>query len=101
METFKDASSLYEVESRKYYAERPGVRIGEVQISPTHKVPWHLHNNVQDTFYVIEGCLKLFCANPVRSFARVRRNVLCESTPASSATFLVVQIGKSDYVPLV
>ena len=53
-EPLKDASGEYEVKRRTYYAERPGFRIGELQISPTQKVPWHLHNNIQDTFYVIE-----------------------------------------------
>ncbi len=32
----KDASGLYEVERRAYHAARPGFRIAELQISPTH-----------------------------------------------------------------
>lgn len=35
MEAMKDASHLYEVERRAHYAERPGFRINELQISPT------------------------------------------------------------------
>jgi hypothetical protein len=42
----KDASGLYEVERRAYYAARSGFRIAELQISPTQKVPWHSHSNV-------------------------------------------------------
>ncbi|WP_407175180.1 cupin domain-containing protein [Bradyrhizobium sp. STM 3562] len=60
----KDASSLYEVERRAQYGARPGFRITELQISPTQKVPWHYHSNVQDTFYVIEGALQIFLQNP-------------------------------------
>src|SRR5215813_9288689 len=54
----KDASGLYEVERRAYHAARPGFRIAELQISPTQKVPWHYHNNVHDTFYVLEGIIR-------------------------------------------
>ena len=60
----KDASGLYEVERRAYHAARSGFRIAELQISPTQKVPWHSHSNVQDTFYVIEGELRLFMKDP-------------------------------------
>lgn len=56
----KDPSGLYEVERRAYHAARPGFRITELQISPTQNVPWHSHSNVQDTFYVIEGELRVF-----------------------------------------
>ena len=60
----KDASKLYEVERRQYYAERPGFRIAELQISPTQQVPWHYHSNVQDTFYVVSGKLRIFLRDP-------------------------------------
>ena len=60
----RDASGLYEVERRAYHAARSGFRIAELQISPTQKVPWHSHSNVQDTFYVIEGELRLFMKDP-------------------------------------
>src|SRR5207342_1440858 len=60
MEALKDASHLYAVERRDEHAARPGFRISELQISPTQKVPWHFHTNVQDTFYVIHGQLRLF-----------------------------------------
>jgi len=58
MEPIKDASHLYEVERRARYAERPGFRISELQISPTQKVPWHFHTNIRDTFYVVEGKIR-------------------------------------------
>jgi quercetin dioxygenase-like cupin family protein len=110
MDTFKDASHLYEVERRSYYAERPGFRIGELQLSPTQKVPWHFHSNIQDTFYVIEGHLKLFLRAPDEEVelgpgetycVRARRPHLVTNVGDNSATFLVLQgIGEYDYVPL-
>ena len=64
MEAVKDASHLYEVERRVRHAERPGFRISELQISPTQQVPWHHHTNIQDTFYVLEGEIRLFLREP-------------------------------------
>jgi hypothetical protein len=64
MQGVKDASGLYEVERRDCYAARPGFRIVELQISPTQKVPWHYHNKVRDTFYVIEGSIRIFLQDP-------------------------------------
>jgi quercetin dioxygenase-like cupin family protein len=52
MESVKDATGLYEVEHRAF-------RITELQISPTQEVPWHYHNNIQDTFYVLSGVIRI------------------------------------------
>ena len=64
MEALKDASHLYEVERRASHAERPGFRINELQLSKTQKVPWHFHSNVQDTFYVLQGAIRIFLQGP-------------------------------------
>ena len=111
MESFKDASHLFEHERLIYHAERPGFRISELQISPTQQVPWHCHSNVQDTFYVIEGRLRLFLREPKEEVwlgpgetysVRPRRPHLVTNGGDGSATFLVLQgIGEYDYVPLV
>src|SRR5215207_10123490 len=60
----KDTSQLYEVERRAEHAARPGFRITELQLSATQKVPWHTHTNVSDTFYVLEGHMRLFLQDP-------------------------------------
>src|SRR4051812_12677431 len=60
----KDPSRLYEVERRVRHLERPGFHVTELQIGPEQKVPWHYHSNIQDTFYVIEGRLRLFLRDP-------------------------------------
>src|SRR4051812_28936730 len=64
LEPVKDASHLYEVERRARHAERPGFRISELQLSPTQTVPWHSHTNIADTFYVLEGQMRLFLQDP-------------------------------------
>src|ERR1043166_4421915 len=110
MEPVADASHLYQVERRARHAERPGFRISELQISPTQQVPWHYHSNVQDTFYVLEGRLRIFLRDPKEEVrlgpgetysVRPRRPHLVTNAGDSSATFLVLQgIGEHDYVPM-
>ena len=111
MDPVKDASHLYEVERRAMLAARPGFRISELQISPTQTVPWHYHSNVQDTFYVIEGHLRIFLREPKQEVrlgpgdtysVQPRRPHLVINGGDASATFLVLQgIGEYDFVPLV
>ena len=110
MDALKNADHLYEVERRARHAERPGFRISELQISPTQSVPWHCHTQVTDTFYVIEGRIKLLLLDPTEEVllssgetyaVRERRPHRVENAGSSSATFLVLQgIGEYDYVPL-
>ena len=111
MEAIKDGTHLYEVERRAEHAARPGFRITEIQLSKTQKVPWHYHNNVQDTFYVLNGNLRLFLRDPKEEIrlapgdtysVKPRRPHLVANGGNGSATFLVLQgIGEYDFVPLV
>ena len=110
MEAFKDASHLYPVERRARHAERNGFRINELQISPTQKVPWHYHTNVGDTFYVLDGTIRVFMREPKEDVTLVpgqsyslapRRPHLVVKGGEKSATFLILQgIGEYDFVPL-
>ena len=110
MEPVKDASHLYEVERRASHAARPGFRINELQISPKQKVPWHYHSNIQDTFYVLEGSIRVFLREPKEEVrlgpgdtyaVKPRRPHLVVNGGDASATFLVLQgIGEYDFVPL-
>ena len=110
MEAMKDGSHLYEVERRAEHAARPGFRITELQISSTQKVPWHFHNNVQDTFYVLGGNIRIFLRDPKEEVrlgpgetysVKPRRPHLVINGGDGSATFLVLQgIGEYDFVPL-
>jgi len=107
----KDASHLYEVERRARHCEREGFRITELQLSPTQTVPWHTHTNVSDTFYVLEGQMRLFLQNP-KEKVDLRPGQIYQVTPGrphlvtnagtGSMTFLVLQgVGEYDYVPMV
>jgi quercetin dioxygenase-like cupin family protein len=111
MSALEDGSHLHQVERRAEHAARPGFRITELQSSPTQKVPWHLHTNVQATFYVIEGRLRLFLREPKEEVrlgpgetysVPPGRPHLVTNGGNASATFLVLQgIGAYDFVPLV
>jgi quercetin dioxygenase-like cupin family protein len=105
MQAVKDSSGIYQVERRSYYAARPGFRIAEMQISSTQIVPWHFHNEVQDTFYVIAGAIRVFTREPEGAIllgpgetysVRPRQPHLVTNAGSTSATFLVLQ-GKGDY----
>lgn len=110
MESIKDARHLYEAQHRAYHLERPGFRINELTLSPTQKVPWHCHSNVRDTFYVIEGRLRIFLRDPKQevqlapgdSYAvEPRRPHQVTNGGDGPVTFLVLQgIGDYDYVPM-
>jgi mannose-6-phosphate isomerase-like protein (cupin superfamily) len=110
MEGVKDASHLYEVERRARHAERPGFRISELQIGPTQKVPWHYHTHVADTFYVLEGRIRIYLQDPKENVglgpgetytAAPKRPHLVVNDGTTSATFLVLQgVGAYDFVPL-
>lgn len=105
-----DASHLYEVERRERHLARPGFRISELQLSPTQTVPWHAHSEIGDTFYVLEGAMRLFLRdpeetldlNPGDSFAVAPgRPHLVANAGETSMTILVLQgVGKYDYIPL-
>jgi mannose-6-phosphate isomerase-like protein (cupin superfamily) len=109
-QSLQDASHLYEVERRAQHAARPGFRITELQLSPTQKVPWHTHTNVSDTFYVLEGEMRLFLQEPKEEVklkpgevyaVRPQRPHLVTNGGKTSLTFLVLQgVGEYDYVPL-
>jgi mannose-6-phosphate isomerase-like protein (cupin superfamily) len=70
-----------------------------------------LHNSVQDTFYVLEGELRLFLREPKEEVrlspgetyaVKARRPHLVTNGGETSVTFLVLQgLGDYDFVPLV
>jgi mannose-6-phosphate isomerase-like protein (cupin superfamily) len=50
------------------HAERPGFRITELRMSVEQRVPWHRHTNSEDTFYVIEGRVRISLRDPDEQF---------------------------------
>jgi quercetin dioxygenase-like cupin family protein len=110
MKGIKDPSHLLDLEKQAHHLARPGFRIFEGTINPTQKVPWHCHSNVQDTFYVLEGQIRLFLRDPKEEISlapgetysvRPQRPHLVINGGETAATFLILQgIGEYDFVPL-
>jgi mannose-6-phosphate isomerase-like protein (cupin superfamily) len=110
MDPIRAASDL-EAERVQRHAERPGFRITELRMSPTQRVSWHCHTNVQDTFYVLEGPVLVTLREPSEqidlaageSWGPVRpgRAHLVTNPGKETATFLVLQgMGDHDFVTL-
>jgi quercetin dioxygenase-like cupin family protein len=110
MQPEKQPRRPYEVERSARHAERPGFRINELQISPTQRVPWHYHSTIQDTFYVLQGRIRLSLREPDEELCLARgetftvaprRPHLVTNGGESSAVFLVLQgFGEYDYIPV-
>jgi quercetin dioxygenase-like cupin family protein len=98
----------YEVERRAYHATRPGFRIVEMQIGPTQTVPWHYHTKAKDTFYVIDGTIRILTREPEEE-VRLTSGESYSVRPAqphrvanagdTSAVFLILQgMGEHDFI---
>ena len=92
------------------HAERPGFRISEIRLSPTQRVPWHRHSNIEDTFYVLAGRILITLQSPDEQIelsvgeswgpARPGRPHLVTNAGGEAASFLVLQgMGDYDFVP--
>jgi mannose-6-phosphate isomerase-like protein (cupin superfamily) len=110
MDSIRAASEL-DAERLQRHAERPGFRITELRMSPTQRVSWHCHTKVQDTFYVLEGRVRVTLREPSgqidlgagESWGPVPpgRPHLVTNPGNETATFLVLQgMGDHDFVPL-
>jgi quercetin dioxygenase-like cupin family protein len=99
-----------DVERVVYHAERPGFRITEIRINALQEVPWHRHTNIQDTFYVLEGRLRILLRDPDEQVELGRGETWGPVVPGrahrvsnageADATFLVLQgIGAYDFLP--
>ena len=106
-----DGTHLYETEYRAYHLEREGFRVAELQLSPSQSVPWHKHNEISDTFYVLGGTMRLFLQDPKEEvhLEPGQSHVVVAGRPhlvtnggTTSLSFLIMQgVGTYDYVPLV
>jgi len=65
MQAVKDSSALYEVGAPARHAERPGFRINRAaDLAEAAGAVALFHTNIQDTFYVLEGEVRLFLREP-------------------------------------
>jgi quercetin dioxygenase-like cupin family protein len=81
-----------------------------MQIGPTQTVPWHYHAEAQDTFYVVNGTIRVSTREPEEEVCLTvgktysvhpGRPHLVANAGDTSAVFLVLQgMGEHDFVAL-
>ncbi len=105
----KGSRVSFSVERSVCYAERPGFRIQELHINPRQEVPWHYHTEVRDTFYVLQGHLRIFLRDPEQDIRLAPRDTFAvaarrphrvTNAGEGCAIFFVLQDGAYDFVPV-
>lgn len=110
MKTVTDTTKVYEAERRIHHLVRPGFRITEMQLSQTQEVPWHFHNHVQDTLYLVSGAIRIELQEPTEE-VRLTPGKIFAIAPKrphrvtnvgdGSANFMVLQGGgEFDFAPV-
>jgi quercetin dioxygenase-like cupin family protein len=100
----------YDVEKWETVAEAPSLRVIVISLSPGQSVPWHIHTQITDTFYCLEGTVVVEHRGdmPTVEVATGSTYAVLPNTPhyvhgkdSGSCKFLIVQgIGVYDFVPL-
>jgi mannose-6-phosphate isomerase-like protein (cupin superfamily) len=110
MNVVTDTSKVFYAERRVHHVKRPGFRLTEMQISQTQEVPWHYHNHVQDTLYVVSGAIRIELRDPIEE-VRLTPDQIFTIAPKrphrvtnlgdTSANFIVLQgNGEFDFAPI-
>lgn len=101
---------IYAAEERITLAEVPGLRVRQLRLAAGQCVPWHYHNEINDTFFCMKGPICVKTRNPDAVF--VLRPGDTVEIPAGrlhyaagvenrACEFIVIQgVGTYDYVPL-
>jgi quercetin dioxygenase-like cupin family protein len=79
-----------------------------MQIAPTQIVPWHYHTKAKDTFYVIDGTIRISTREPKEEVhltsgesysIRPGRPHRVANAGDTSAVFLILQgVGEHDFI---
>ena len=102
------AEGLYRTEERVTIAEAPNLRVRRLRLAPGQCVPWHYHSHVTDTFFCMEGPMRVRARDPDEehllqpgescSVAPLRPHQV-EGLDGGGCRFLIVQgVGVYDYI---
>jgi 2,4-dienoyl-CoA reductase-like NADH-dependent reductase (Old Yellow Enzyme family)/mannose-6-phosphate isomerase-like protein (cupin superfamily) len=110
MNAVKNPSDLYAAQRRIRHIDTVDCHVTEIQLAPDQCIPWHKHTAIRDTFYVLDGAIRISMREPLEAvevqpgetFAvGSGRPHLVENPGSVATTFLVLQgIGACDFVPL-
>ena len=86
------------------------VRVHRMVLAPGEEVPWHFHNHVRDTFYVLRGPVTIFTREPEATTIIDTGDVLqtrdrqphrvVNASDHEVAVLLVQGVGTYDFQPL-
>ena len=100
----------YPVEDYEMWAETPELRMVVLTLAAGQEVPWHFHTRIRDTFYVLQGRVRIQLREPdaevvlgpgETTTVEARRPHRATSAGDRSAVFLILQgMGEYDFIPL-
>lgn len=100
----------YDVENWEIVAQVPNLRVVIFKLSPGQKVPWHIHTQITDTFFCLEGPMVIEHVGDLESVELNvgESHVVLPNTPhqvggkdGGPCKFEIVQgIGTYDFVPV-
>ncbi len=100
----------YPADERKTVLEARGVRVRLLRLSGRQRVPWHYHTEITDTFFCMEGPMRVLARDPAEAHVleagqtlevRAPRPHCVSAVDGGPCRFLVVQgVGRYDYVEL-
>lgn len=100
----------YTTRKRETIAEAPGLRVRLLALGEGQCVPWHYHNNITDTFFCMEGPMRVTTRNPDEIHV-LEPGATCAVEPGTPhlvtgvdeqpCKFIVIQgVGTYDFVPV-
>lgn len=90
---YSDGKQVYSVAFRELHLNRPGLKITELILAPGEMVPWHTHDVVSDTFYVLKGEITVSTKDPDASVTVERQKTF---TVKHGCPHQVVNAGTED-----
>ena len=110
MKAARNPSDLYTAQRRIRHIEKADFHLTELQLAQDQYIPWHQHTATSDTFYVLEGSIRVSLLDPAetqdvasgKTFAvDGGRPHFVTNVGTAPSTFLLLQgLGKVDFVPL-
>jgi len=99
----------YKVRKREVVAETQTLRVTVFTFAPGEALPWHLHSEIDDTFFCLEGLIGVETRSPPaqhvlqpgeRCTVPARTPHLVTNAGSGMSRYLLVQgIGTYDFIP--
>lgn len=64
MSALEHTEAEYPADERMTLCEAPGLRVRRLSLAAGQCVPWHLHTTITDTFFCMEGPMRIATRDP-------------------------------------